>query len=368
MKRVLLITTLLAALVSCGPKHMFSGTIRGIESGQLLFVYSSDGDSGEMAMDTVYLDNGKFHFDPPVAEDGVLMIVNAANFIDYQSFLVVPGEHCVINGTLTDYTVSGSKFYKDWGVFHEMTKANAAARHELMESIPGEGEEDPDYDMAAYSAKDRALKQEWDALAMDYIRQHPESDLSAYLARELSLADDFYEAEEIISEKVKKGRLGYLIERKSLSLDAEALRQASMKDIYVGAQAPDFTLETSTGESFTLSDHRGGWVLLDFWGTWCGWCVEGLPTVKEIAQTYKDKLTVVSVDTADPKQAWLEGIKEHGMDWVQVYNSREDAIDSKYAVQGFPGFYLIDPQGVIQLMEFGEPAHFVELIGELISK
>ena len=366
MKRMILWMAALALLASCGPKHMFSGQINGIESNQLLFVYSSDGDSGEMAMDTVYLDNGKFHWDPPVAENGVLMIVNPARFIDYQTFLTYPGEQCVINGSLTDYEVSGSKFYKDWGVFHKMTAANQAARHELMASIPEE--EDPDYDMAEYSAKDRAIKEEWDALAVEYIKQYPESELCAYLARELGKADDFYEVEEIISDKVKKGPLGYLIVKKSLMLDAEALRQASAKDIYEGAVAPDFTLETSTGETFTLSDCRGGWVLLDFWGTWCGWCVEGLPTLKEVAHTYAGKLTTVSVDTRDPKQAWLNGIKEYGMDWVQVYNSDADAIDSKYAVQGFPGFYLIDPEGIIRMIAFGEPAHFVEKIGEYINQ
>ena len=130
----------------------------------------------------------------------------------------------------------------------------------------------------------------------------------------------------------------------------------------------NFTLKTSTGETFTLSEHRGSYVMLDFWGTWCGWCVEGLPNVKEIAHRYADRLTVVSVDCGDSEEAWLNGIKKYEMDWVQVYNGKADAIDSKYAVEGYPGFYLIDPQGVIRMMAFGEPAHFVEKIGELISE
>ena len=368
MKRLILMTAVLSALVSCGPKDtpMFSGRIRDVESGQLLFVYNSEGESGIMAMDTVYLDNGKFSYDPPVAENGVLMIVDADHFAHYKSFIVVPGEHCVFNGSLTDYEVSGSKFYKDWGAFHKLSLANENAKTALMDSIPED--EDPDYDMAEYSAKDRRLKAEWDSLAVEFIRNNPESDLCAYLAHELSHADDFYEVEEIISDKVKQGPLGFLVKKKSLALDAEALRQASMKNIYEGAEAPDFTLETSTGETFTLSNCRGGYVLLDFWGTWCGWCVEGLPTLKEVAHTYKDKLTVVSVDTRDSRQAWLNGIKEYGMDWVQVYNSDSDAIDSIYAVQGFPGFYLIDPEGKIVMISFGEPAHFVEKIGELIGQ
>lgn len=363
-----LAAALAAALVSCNtkPQHMISGNLQTAESDWLLFIYGSDGDSGEMAMDTVYLDNGKFHYDPPVAETGTVMMVEVKHFIDNISLYLVPGEQAVISGTMTDYKIGGSPFYEDWGRFHEITRSVDKARYELMASIPEE--EDPDYDMAAYSAKDRAIKQEWDRLALQFIKDNPESDLCAYLAHELSRADDFYDAEETISEKVKKGRLGFLIERKVLAMDADAVRQASAKDVFVGAVAPDFSLPTSTGGTFTLSEYRGRYVLLDFWGTWCHWCIEGLPTVKTISNSFADRLTVVSVDTGDPKGAWLDGIKQYGMDWVQVYNSREDAIDAKYAVQGFPGFYLIDPEGVIKMMEFGEPAHFVEKIGELISQ
>lgn len=368
MKRITLIAAALAALASCGQKNVpfLSGTLTGIEDGMLMAFYSGDGDTGVMAMDTIYVDNGKFTYNLEVTEPGTVMIVEPKHFVDNLTLYAVPGEHAVIKGTLTDYEMTGSTFYKDWYTFHKMAADNEAARRALISSIPED--DDPDYDMAEFSAKDRAIKQEWDKLAVDYIQKYPESDLCAYLAHELSKIDDFDLADDTISDKVKKGPLGFLLVNKALAFDAEALRQESMKNIFEGAVAPDFSLKTSTGETFTLSEHRGGYVLLDFWGTWCGWCVEGLPTLKEIAHAYKDKLTVVSVDTKDPEGAWREGIEKYGMDWIQVYNSREDAIDSIYAVQGFPGFYLINPEGVIVMMSFGEPAHFVEKIGELISK
>ena len=81
MKRLAFLTIALAALVACGPKHMFSGNISGIESGQLMFV--SDDATGEMVMDTVILDNGKFSYDPPTKDKGILMIVDTDHFIDY---------------------------------------------------------------------------------------------------------------------------------------------------------------------------------------------------------------------------------------------------------------------------------------------
>ena len=135
-----------------------------------------------------------------------------------------------------------------------------------------------------------------------------------------------------------------------------------------GSDAPDIEFEDIDGKVYHLSVFTGKPLYIDLWASWCGWCVEGLPNVKEIAHRYKDKLTVVSVDCGDSEEAWQNGIKKYGMDWVQVYNSKADAVDSKYAVLGYPGFYLIDPEGKIKMMAFGEPAHFVEKIGELISE
>lgn len=365
MKKYFVIALVLAVLAACGPRHTVSGNISGVESGKLLIACNNDAD--EMVMDSVILDNGNFFYDPASKKPQILMMVDKDHFIDFITLYIVPGEHCVINGTMTDYTVTGSKFYKDWGKFHQMSKANAAALHDLRASIP-EDDEDADFDMAAYSARERELSAEWNSIALDFIRKNPTSDVCAYLAREISSAEMFLEADELISDKVKKGPLGDLIEARYLMIDAEAQRQSARGTIFEGAEAPDFTLKTSTGETFTLSEHRGSYVMLDFWGTWCGWCVEGLPNVKEIAHRYADRLTVVSVDCGDSEEAWLNGIRKYEMDWVQVYNGKADAIDSKYAVEGYPGFYLIDPQGVIRMMAFGEPAHFVEKIGELIGE
>jgi peroxiredoxin len=64
--------------------------------------------------------------------------------------------------------------------------------------------------------------------------------------------------------------------------------------------APDFTLKTLTGEDVTLSQYRGKVVLLDFWATWCGPCMQSIPELVRIQEKYKDKGLVVlgvSMDT-----------------------------------------------------------------------
>ncbi len=47
-----------------------------------------------------------------------------------------------------------------------------------------------------------------------------------------------------------------------------------------GPEAPDFTLNDINGKPLTLSSLRGKYVVLDFWGSWCIWCIKGMPKMK----------------------------------------------------------------------------------------
>ncbi|MFN4242437.1 MAG: TlpA family protein disulfide reductase [Tepidisphaerales bacterium] len=50
-----------------------------------------------------------------------------------------------------------------------------------------------------------------------------------------------------------------------------------------GQQAPDITLDTLAGETFTLSDLKGNVVVMDYWATWCPPCRESLPHFNKLA-------------------------------------------------------------------------------------
>lgn len=360
---------LLAACTDQQPSAKISGNIQGIKSDTLLIIYNSETGSESMTLDTIVLDNGKFAYDLPVEDEmGLFMIVESNNFIESVSFANIPGDHIVLNGTMTDLEISGSQFYNDLNEYNHLIADQTKRDKALLHSIPEEGEELSNWDGAGFEKARRQIKTEIDSLSIEFIKAHPDADLSVYLAYDLIKPEYFAMAEGVLTERAKTGIMSDKLEAKRASLQANEVRNEARKVIYEGAEAPDFSLPTSTGETFTLSAQRGQWVMLDFWGTWCGWCVEGLPHVKEIAHTYTEQLKVVSVDCGDSEKAWRKGIEKHGMDWTQVYNSREDAIDSKFAVEGYPGFYLINPEGIIVKMWFGEPANFVQLVGELIQQ
>lgn len=362
MKKLAIIIAAAAMVASCAPKAKVSGCLQGIENDFILCMYDSDAGSGTESLDTVKIDKGKFQYNPPVDETGVLLIVDIDNFVDFIELYLVPGENAVLNGRMTNYTVGGSKFYRDMGEFKKLTADVDARKTDLFHRLAACGDNEPDFD---FHGEENEIGKEKDELAIEYITANPDKDFSAYLATEVGISR-FEEAYNLLGESAKSGKLAGKLENTMLALSSDEIRRQAMGLITTGAEAPDFTLKDSKGGMFTLSEQRGKWVLLDFWGTWCHWCCEGIPNVRKVSETYADCLQVVSVDTGDPESKWLEGIQEFGMTWTQVYNSKADAVHSKYAVEGFPGFYLIDPDGIIRMISFGEPYDFVETIGEYV--
>jgi thiol-disulfide isomerase/thioredoxin len=124
----------------------------------------------------------------------------------------------------------------------------------------------------------------------------------------------------------------------------------------VGKPAPDFTLELLGGKSFHLADARGKVVLLDFWATWCGPCLQAMPQVEAVAEEFKDRgVQLVAVNLQeDPKQitAMLERHKMH----PTVALDRDGAVAQKYEANAIPQTVIIDKDGrVARLFVGGGP-------------
>lgn len=132
--------------------------------------------------------------------------------------------------------------------------------------------------------------------------------------------------------------------------------------------APDFTLDDINGNRFTLSSLRGKWVILDFWGSWCGWCIKGFPALKDCYEQYKDKMEIVGVDCRDSVEAWKSAVERFGLPWIHVYCPDYDtALLQKYGVTGFPTKILIDPEGKISKIAVGEDPQFYDIVAEKVK-
>lgn len=73
-------------------------------------------------------------------------------------------------------------------------------------------------------------------------------------------------------------------------------------------KAPDFELPDLQGNPLKLSSLRGKYVILDFWGSWCIWCIRGIPAMKEVYAKYKDKMEILGIDCRDTEVKWKAAV------------------------------------------------------------
>lgn len=71
----------------------------------------------------------------------------------------------------------------------------------------------------------------------------------------------------------------------------------------IGEQAPDLALPDLAGREHRLAEYRGRRVLLNFWASWCGPCVQEMPALDAAAHKYADRATVVGIAMDEPAQA-----------------------------------------------------------------
>lgn len=116
-----------------------------------------------------------------------------------------------------------------------------------------------------------------------------------------------------------------------------------------GTQVPDFTFTTLDGHERRLSDYRGKYVLLDFWGAWCRPCWAEIPyLVKTYAATDRETFEIIGMNwDEDPGKA-AEFAARHGIRWPNARKaSIEDTVLRRFRIRSFPVHILIDPAGKI---------------------
>lgn len=113
----------------------------------------------------------------------------------------------------------------------------------------------------------------------------------------------------------------------------------------IGALAPDFVLEDTSGNKITLSDFRGKKpVLLVFWATWCKFCDEELPYLNSFFETNKDQLEVFAIVSGEAHWAVKEYIENKGVKFPILLDDKR-SVWKKYLARGTPAHFLVDLEG-----------------------
>ena len=251
----------------------------------------------------------------------------------------VPGEDVLVTATdRSRYDINGSKFYSQ---FHEADI--------IIETAQKEGK---DATQVIY----------------DFIKAHPDYETSAYLITMMRDPEKMKEAVGLLNPDVRDGRLKPIYQSLLDRIDAQmkAEEEAAKKQA-TGVEAPDFTLKNLEGKPLSLKSLRGMYVILDFWGSWCVWCIRGIPQMKEYYQKYAGKFEILGIDCNDTDEKWRDAVKKHELPWLHVYNPRESNVLEDYGIQGFPTKIIVGPDGKIVKTIVGEDPSFYTLLDELFK-
>lgn len=205
----------------------------------------------------------------------------------------------------------------------------------------------------------------------EYIAAHLDRPASVFVLSQSgsATAERYFDS---LRPEARNSILRPLAEYMELQLEGLRVRREAAQRIKPGAEAPDFTLPDTGGNDFRLSSLRGKHVVLDFWGSWCVWCIKGFPELKACYERYKGKLEIVGIDCSDSREKWLEAVAKHELPWINVLDTRErrpaEVIDNRYGIGAYPTKILIDPEGRIVEIFVGERPGFSERLDKELNK
>ena len=286
----------------------------------------------------------------------------------------IPGETLVITiDNDREIQYGGSQFYLDYSEGQEsikqglMVAQSIAMPYILSKKSSGASDEEI---MEEYSKTVMpAILQARAEAVKNYVKAHPDQDASAALLAELS--DDVENVEAIAALLTDRARNSAAAKfyKKNLAMAKSEREAEARQNALDGAMAPDFTLNDINGKPLALSSLRGKWVILDFWGSWCGWCIKGMPKMKEYYAKYNDKLEILGVDCSDTVEKWKKAVADNELPWLHVY-CEDDVKDNPmalYGVNAFPTKVVVDPKGKIAKIIVGEDPSFYDFLDEVLK-
>jgi len=133
----------------------------------------------------------------------------------------------------------------------------------------------------------------------------------------------------------------------------EALSRGEKTEMHYlgdGLTAPDFTLQDKDGKPWSLREHRGKVVVMNFWTITCQPCVEEMPSLINLAEIAKrrDDIELVAV-TSDKDWNAVAPIFPPRSNLKVLFDPKRQVIRDKYGSKLFPETWIIDKEGVVRL-------------------
>ena len=380
MKRTLFLAALAALFVGCSKQQStLTLALTGMDTEDSVIVYNTGITDGfrNAQVDTLAIPNGnlsipltgdsarsyKIYKLPRRYPDGTMEAMSMVGI----NVPVMPGADIKVEGDFGNHTITGSTpFYKELDLIYShikpLTEKSMQAARAAYDNTKPQAERD------SLMAVSEACKDSIQNLVAEYVYNHPDADAALYAFYMYGNLEKHHDCLEQFSESVRTGVLAEVYAEMVADYQALLKQREAEKRVADGMPAPDFTLNNVEGKPVGLSSLRGKYVVLDFWGTWCGWCIKGIPEMKKMYAKYNQRLEVVGIACGDTEEAWKKCVADKALPWTNVLNATGEAdVSVMYAVKGYPTKIVLDTEGRILKTILGESPEFYSYVDSLMK-
>jgi len=347
MKNLFIMALAAISFIACQQKNFkIDGTIKGMNEGKVFLHKLEKG--RPVAIDTAEVVTEKFSFTGVEDVPQIYLIFAEGQ----QAPIFLFGENANISITaegadqLKDAVVTGSPSTDIYNEFiqnlpekkrmeeiqAEYQKAMMANQKEAMESLRLEAE---------------GIEEARKAYIQNFVGENTNNAVGAVVTLQFMRLFEIENLKELVA-KFEANLTGheYVTELTS-ALEPMVKAAEAAKATEIGAVAPDFSLESITGDVIALSSLKGNYVLVDFWASWCKPCREESPNVVKAYNAYNAKgFDVLSVSLDRDSAQWKQAVIEDGLSWTQLIDAKGDIANS-YGIQSIPFTLLLDKEGKI---------------------
>ncbi len=375
--------------ISCQQKHTITGYIKGIGNDTIYGIHTSlhpdsinryRGDSELPHFKTV-AKNGRFTIDLSLYDLQMVQLIPGKGQILHADgnaywassktidLYITPGEQINVTGEFfpdyLSYSVSGSELNS------QLANHKKTYIHLLVETMKCDIILDSLFREDAPQAEKNKIFNRYDKIGNNiqaykytYIKQYPNREASAIYLSNME-ADSVQILYNSLNPEIRDGKLKNRLDHIVLFSTQQLQAQQRHKELSVGSTAPDFLLPDVNGNQISLSSFKNKYIVLDFWGSWCGYCVAEFPNLKNYYGKYHTLFEFVGVCCNDTKEKWQQAIKENDLPWKNLFCSSEMTITRDYGILAYPSQVIISPDKKIIYIGSGVNPKFYQTLDEL---